>query len=235
MKNLIAISAWMLMITSVMMGQTFVVDLDTVEEVTQTSSFTELVLHNTITNPSTTQNITLRWERVTNDYPSTWTGSQICDKNTCYAFGVSTQTFDLDTGEVSTFDVHLRNDSLTGDAFVLMRVYDIRDSANTVQDIYYYADINQSTGVSTYKGFSDIKIYPNPARDYVLIRREATDKIKRVEVYNMLGLKVAAQDIDPDNLTTRVDLVDLQKGIYMIRIFDHDNNVVMTKSISKVR
>lgn len=235
MKNLFAICAWMLMMTGMAMGQGLVVDRDTINETTQSSAFTELVLYNTISNTSSTQNITVRWERITNDYPSAWRGSQICDKNTCYPWNVSTMTFDLDTNEVSTFDVHFTNDSLPGDAYVLMRVYDIRDSANTVQDIHYYAKINQSTGINGYGDFSEIKIYPNPARDYVLVRREATDMIKRVEVYNMLGLKVASQEIDPDNLTTRVDLVDLQKGIYMIRIFDRDNNVVMTKSISKVR
>ena len=235
MKKSLAIFTAMILLGQIALAQVFVVDQDTVREETQTAAFTEVVLYNTISNPSTTQNITLRWERVTNDHPSSWRGTQICDKNTCYPWNISSMSFDLDTGEVSTFDVHFTNDSLPGEGFVLMKVYDERDSANTETFIHYYAKVNASTGVNSLGSISDIKIYPNPARDYVLVRREATDRIKHVEVYNMLGLKVTQQEIDPDNLTTRIDLVDLQKGIYMIRIFDFDNNVVMTKSISKVR
>jgi hypothetical protein len=29
--------------------------------------------------------------------------------------------------------------------------------------------------------------------------------------------------------------LDLQKGVYMIRVFDKSNNVILTKSISKIR
>src|SRR5690606_8230707 len=39
---------------------------------------------------------------------------------------------------------------------------------------------------------SDIKIYPNPFSDHLTI--EATEKIKHIEIYNSLGVKISTHD-----------------------------------------
>ncbi|RMG94376.1 MAG: T9SS C-terminal target domain-containing protein, partial [Chloroflexi bacterium] len=55
----------------------------------------------------------------------------------------------------------------------------------------------------------------------------------RVEIFNILGSKVLSFQIDPMNELNRFDVSDLRKGVYMVRIYDGHNNVLMTKTISK--
>ncbi len=69
--------------------------------------------------------------------------------------------------------------------------------------------------------FSDAKVvlYPNPAKDYVLISGITEGK---VEIYSMSGTKLYANDF---NSETRIPL-DLASGIYMMKITSDNASVV---------
>lgn len=67
-----------------------------------------------------------------------------------------------------------------------------------------------ATGNNTAK--SDIKIYPNPAKDILNIAN--AKNIKNVDVINMLGQKVASAN------NSQVDISKLPKGTYIVRVTD---------------
>ncbi len=95
-------------------------------------------------------------------------------------------------------------------------------------------DLNQTDKLHT-PALADpeIRLYPNPVEDYLLIKSASISHIERVEFYNILGSKMLIVTVKPNGQLARLEVGDLPKGVYMIRVFDHANSVIYTKSISK--
>ncbi len=199
----------------------------------------EYVLDIDIVNLGATKPISLKWHRYQNVYDNNWLGNQICVYGSCYYYTVDTGTIEVGAGSSEEFSAHFGNNNFPGDGVQRVSFYEESDSAGTVQTTYFGTNLTPFTSVATPMSNSyapsDIQIYPNPAKEFVIVKRPELLNISRIEVYNMLGLKVVTQKVDPDNTNNRVDLLDLAKGVYMLRIFDNNNNVILTKSISKIR
>lgn len=220
-------------------AQSFSISNDSVTG-TESSNRAEYVLKTNITNLLSNRPISLKWERFENDYPNTWLGNQICVYGTCYLYGVDTGTIIIAADTSESFDAHFGNNNFAGESHMRVRFYETGDTTGaTIQNVYFGAKITPSTSVPSIpmsnNNIADIQIYPNPAREFVIIKRPNLMNINRIEVYNMLGLKVISQYPQSGEAESRIDLLDLQKGVYMIRIFDKNNNVILTKSISKIR
>jgi len=64
-----------------------------------------------------------------------------------------------------------------------------------------------------------IIIYPNPARDVVRLRAEAsTVQLKRVEIYNVLGQLVHRVAIDAQTDRYELNVSGLASGLYTLRL-----------------
>lgn len=199
----------------------------------------EFVLDLDITNLGSNKPISLKWHRYENVVASGWLGNQICVYGSCYFYTVDTGTIVIAPSGTEEFSAHFGNNNLPGAGVQRVSFYEEDDSSGTVQTAYFGTTLTPFTSViapmSNSYSPSDIQIFPNPAKEFVVVKRPEQLNISRIEVYNMLGLKVVTHMADPDNTNNRVDLLDLAKGVYMLRIFDNNNNVILTKSISKVR
>lgn len=95
-----------------------------------------------------------------------------------------------------------------------------------VTDMYMMKidDINVSSlnGVNDIENFANI--YPNPANNILNIN--ATSNINSVEVFNMMGQKVAAYDAN--DTYTQINTSNLINGMYLIRI-NTENGVINQK------
>lgn len=199
----------------------------------------EYVLNLDVVNPSATKPVSVKWERYENVFATGWAGNQICVYGICYHYTVNTGSILIDPGATEEFSAHFGNVNLPGAGVQRVIFYIEDDSAASAKSVYFGTNLTPYTSVATPMSNSyapsDIQIYPNPVKEFVIVKRPEQLNISRIEVYNMLGLKVVTQIADPDNTNNRVDLLDLAKGVYMLRIFDKNNNVILTKSISKVR
>ncbi len=74
----------------------------------------------------------------------------------------------------------------------------------------------------------NVEVYPNPAKDILTVKAE---NLSSVVVYNSLGQKVFAQDVDANEATINTN--DFEAGIYMVRIVANGNEV--TRKISVVK
>ncbi|MCP4883771.1 MAG: T9SS type A sorting domain-containing protein [Flavobacteriales bacterium] len=70
-----------------------------------------------------------------------------------------------------------------------------------------------------------VNMYPNPVENYLTVRSKSP--ITRVQVYSLLGDLV----IDVKTNFLRIDLDNLNSGIYMIKI--HSNQFFVTKKLIK--
>ena len=73
-----------------------------------------------------------------------------------------------------------------------------------------------------------VSVYPNPAKDVLTVKAE---NLSSVVVYNSLGQRVFAQDVDANE--TVIDMSNFEAGIYMVRIVADGNEV--TRKISVVK
>jgi len=78
----------------------------------------------------------------------------------------------------------------------------------------YEVTIDDCTGIEEFASQS-YRIYPNPTRDYTIVKSE--QKIKEIEVYDLTG-KVVISIIPTNSYEVLIDMTNLQPGIFMIRI-----------------
>lgn len=73
-----------------------------------------------------------------------------------------------------------------------------------------------------------VSVYPNPAKDVLTVKAE---NLSSVVVYNSLGQRVFAQDVEANETT--INMSDFEAGIYMVRIVANGNEV--TRKISVIK
>lgn len=236
MKTLLQLILTVFMVTS-LEAQVLTLSHDTFN-VSGYSDAYEIIAYGTIYN-TTSDSVIATWERVINDLPSGWGGSSVCDNKGCYLENVSLasehETFTIHANGQSNLDVHFQPSDISGNGTVLLKAWVIGDSANTVVTGVYKATAQEPTVVET-KENEHISIYPNPAKDYVLIKNLPLNEISTVEVFNIFGRKMLAFSQPPatsDSAVHKFDIGALSKGIYMIRVYDESMNVIFTKSLSK--
>jgi len=75
-----------------------------------------------------------------------------------------------------------------------------------------------------------IKIYPNPASSLVTIAAPA-DKLGYITINNIIGKQIRKVQPSPDGL---YDVSDLRKGVYIVRIFEKNGDLLKALRLSKV-
>lgn len=76
-----------------------------------------------------------------------------------------------------------------------------------------------SMGVSTFSELNQLT-FSNPIDDFIEIN--APIKIDKVEIYNLLGTMVVAQESDAN----RIDVANLQSGVYLISLYSGEEKIV---------
>jgi len=204
--------------------------------VTGGADINELVAYSRIYNNGS-DTIEVYWSRFNESLPLAWGSTAICDNNQCYLPPVdfSPDPVIIAPGTFSNLDVHFTPEDTPGEGTVGIRAWVIGDSAATVVTGFYKATAEEPTGLAQSKTNENISIYPNPAKDYILIKNLPINESSTVEVFNIFGRKMLSFSQPPSVESTahKFDLSALAKGIYMIRVYDGDINVIYTKSLSK--
>jgi len=73
---------------------------------------------------------------------------------------------------------------------------------------------------------SEFKIYPNPSSGELSIELNTEISRAQIEVFNMVGSLVHAEDVVSNQGTVRLDLSNLPTGVYTVRISDQKTNYV---------
>jgi hypothetical protein len=77
-----------------------------------------------------------------------------------------------------------------------------------------------------------LRLYPNPVQDYLSVQLDGSEK-SRWQLYGMDGQLIRDRSIDPQADRLRIDLSDLENGIYLIRVQQgeqwYQENLVISK------
>lgn len=131
--------------------------------------------------------------------------------------------FDFDNFEATSFGLALSGNSASPDTNWTMDYY--TDFINgPIPNGTIYKFIPLSISISE-ENLANSVIYPNPVRDFITIESEET--IDTYSIYNTNG-----QLITQDMFSKRIDITDLQAGVYIIQLTS-DNGVVNHRIIKE--
>jgi hypothetical protein len=90
------------------------------------------------------------------------------------------------------------------------------DSAVNSRTVEVY-DHNGSTGIHSVGADKDLRLYPNPATNKVIIENISNSDLLQISIYNVIGQKV--YDSKAENRSKHsIDVSALISGIYTVRI-----------------
>lgn len=96
---------------------------------------------------------------------------------------------------------------------------------NTISELKFYEEGTTASVISN--ELSQVSLYPSPA-DNQLSLKNISDKVDKIEIYNLLGKKLITNKIVSLNQT--INTSNLANGIYLVKLSDV-NNVSTTKKI----
>jgi len=82
---------------------------------------------------------------------------------------------------------------------------------------------SSSLDTSEFKTTNTLKLFPNPSKGTVSITGIAID-LKSIEIFNILGSKVKTIAVSATTNRLDLDLADLKKGIYLVKLTDKNGN-----------
>lgn len=175
----------------------------------------EIVIKNNVFN-SGQDSITTAWLRVVNDYPAArWTGSSVCDNINCALPTISgREMLPIAPGDSSRLDVHFLTNGFTGDGDVEILIWDVSDSAGSVQTINFSVknDPSFATNISDVLGEEDIDL--SVVNGHVHL--SATSDVRlTVNVYDLLGNQVKSASC---NGILSLDVRDLPATMYFVQV-----------------
>jgi len=107
-------------------------------------------------------------------------------------------------------------------------------SSISVAHIGHPSVIDETTFILSYmdgEGVGkQINVYPNPATNYFMLKNG--ENVHTVLIYNIVGRQVKRFNVN--STQDRFTIQDLNKGMYVVRLFDDKNNVIQTIRMNKI-
>ncbi len=142
------------------------------------------------------------------------------------------ETWEWDFDNDGTIDSYEQNPTY---AYSDTGYYSVKLSitGSAIQDYgirYNYIHVKNLVGFDEQKCESQLEYYPNPFNDHISI--ETRSDFKRIEIYDINGKSYFTKTQLRENKTEIIDLKDLEKGIYVLKIKTEGKDI--TKKIIKI-
>jgi len=90
----------------------------------------------------------------------------------------------------------------------------VKVQGNSIGNFWFsYTIITTTTGIEDVCALNQIKIFPNPVKDAIVIKVDL--KIEKVSIYSLAGELVLSEN----NFSERLSLTNLPKGLYIVKIY----------------
>jgi hypothetical protein len=176
------------------------------------------------------------WEIERGNSPAEWE-YKVCDINLCYLWGFEScpcsQPNDFAAGDTATMIYYINPNGVEGTAVVNLRIIDeCRKNAGggsgSYLDIPITITVDASVSAVEEELADDILIYPNPTPDLFKVKND--NNVSEVILYNIVGKKIFSHSHKPGKSH---DISYLNKGIYLVRLLDKNNNIVKVLRLTK--
>lgn len=99
----------------------------------------------------------------------------------------------------------------------VMLTGECNDSTMSSRTVEVYDVIGGGTGIQQVGKTSDLTLYPNPAKDLVMVENLGTLDLKKITVYNVIGQTVYSVNAD-NKLKHKIDVSRFVPGMYTVRV-----------------
>ncbi|MDT3740199.1 MAG: T9SS type A sorting domain-containing protein [Candidatus Kapabacteria bacterium] len=171
--------------------------------------------------------ITLKWEKVSENIPSAWEAS-VCDNKICYASLIDSGTMNpVNPADSGLLLLHITTHVNYGTAIVRYAVWDIANPAFR-DTLTYILSVNNFSTVSEINNLNALSIYPNPAFDNINIQTN----LQTAFIFSIIDItgneiRKGFSEVNSISLSTE----ELSSGVYFIQIKSKNN--VFTKNFIK--
>jgi hypothetical protein len=189
--------------------------LDPSNTVTVTAPYNTISIFDIYQVSTASTKIQLKWETLNNGLVAGWDFS-LCDYGHCLAGLPPSGTMDsVEVGGMGFLGLNVNPYSIPGTGIVKMYVYENGFYANG--DTLTWIVNAGPSGISESSVSGTFAMYPNPASETVnlLVSGQETTCL----VYDALGALVKSFNVSPTE-GTKMDVSDLSRGIYFVRLFD---------------
>ena len=190
----------------------------------------------TVTN-TTQDSYDVYWKLVkSDDIPSQWE-TTICDDNLCYLPNTDecpSNKPNIFLGETSStaWSFKLDPKKVKGSATFHLEFYSDSGFTNkigsTTEFAVITADSDMTTSTSFLQNDQNIAIFPNPTPNYFFVRNDAN--VATVSVINIIGKELWTKK---HIRGTQYDVSDLNKGVYLVRLFNQNHQLIKTIRLNK--
>lgn len=171
--------------------------------------------------------ITLKWEKVSENIPSAWEAS-VCDNKICYTSLIDSGTMNpVNPADSGLLLLHITPHVNYGTAIVRYAVWDIANP-DFRDTLTYILSVNNFTAVNEINILSDLSIYPNPAFDNINIETNLQTAFI-FSIIDFTGNEIRKGFSEENSISLSTE--ELSSGVYFIQIKSKDN--VFTKKFIK--
>ena len=167
------------------------------------------------------------------DVPSEWE-IQICDAVTCYGYGQEFCPPDkpnvMAAGQEITFmSFKVKTNHVPGIGDFDLVFYNETDENEVYLNLPIVVTATACTSAThDVDVIDDLNVYPNPTTDFFKVSNE--DLVDRLSIYNIVGKEVKSMG---KNSSGSYNVSDLTNGMYLVRLFDEDGDVLKVVRMSK--
>lgn len=244
MKKIFSILA--LSLTTIVGAQSFSFQLsDSVTEVVEGDDAMTVLVQNYVVNETGATIDNLKWKLEEVTLPDGWALYSFCDNNICYY--ITEQNMDtfyndvpfvpLGRNDVSDFKIEVTIPENAPDNFgvVKAKVFIYTDDTETeiAEEQTATFIVNKgNVGVE----IIDLKdervgVYPNPGNEELFLYTDVSLNAQNFQVFDMIGRIVLTGNISDE--TTSINASSLQRGHYLIKVIDNNNNSITTRKWMK--
>jgi hypothetical protein len=155
------------------------------------------------------------WIRTLNQLPDTAWESAVCDINLCHSATTDSAQFTMNESDSGLFYLHFYPSTGSGVAYMSIEVSPVNDRSKKAVlngKVLVYDALNSINEINA----NQLIVFPNPSMDgHFNFTNDFSEDIL-IETYTLTGKKLK-ETILPDS-ENKLDLSDLPKGIYIIRV-----------------
>jgi hypothetical protein len=182
----------------------------------------------------TDENITFKWELVSNSFDPAWT-TAVCDYTNCYVGFPSNATMNAITvaemaaGTNGFIKVNITCGFNYGDGTVEIYVYDQNDytRGDTVSFTIHWP----APATAVEENVLSIKTFPNPVSDQLTVVNQSPLQ-GQINVSDILGKTVFTNRIIAGE-TKKIDFSSFNNGIYLVKLTSDDGSTTTKKIVKR--
>lgn len=198
---------------------------------TVTSMNDELILYAYVKNDSSVD-LTFKWRVVSSNSPAGWDVSY-CDNTDCLDLAFNNQnTFVLKADSTSILKMAYLPYLTSGESNIEMSVSIEGVPGSAVSVKYYASSTAAPVGIKAIDA-KTLSLFPNPTTNFIQVKGiENVSNVNAIEIYSIIGKKIMSTPVSSTS-DLRVNVQNLENGVYLVKLFDNSQNVFYTKTFVK--